>query len=92
MTNVDVDVVEADRSTSLGVDKLMLAVNGRPVDLLIANAGHGLGHGFLDKPFAEAKHVIDTDITGTLGVLHRIVTKMRKRNAGRILARARSRG
>ena len=84
-SNVNVDVVEADLSTSFGVDKLMLAVADRPVDLLIANAGHGLGHGFLDKPFAEAKHVIDTNITGTLDVLHRIVTKMRDRNQGRIL-------
>ena len=80
-----VDAVEADLSTSFGVDKLMLAIGGRPVDLLIANAGHGLGHGFLDKPFSEAKHVIDTNVTGTLDVLHRIVTKMRDRNQGRIL-------
>jgi short-subunit dehydrogenase len=82
---VDVEAVEADLSTSFGVDKLMLAVGGRPVDLLIANAGHGLGHGFLDKPFAEARHVIDTNITGTLDLLHRVGTQMRQRNAGRIL-------
>ena len=80
-----VETVEADLSTSFGVDKLMLAVDGRPVALLIANAGHGLGHGFLDKPFAEARHVIDTNITGTLDLLYRIATTMRQRNAGRIL-------
>jgi len=83
--NVDVVAVEADLSTSFGVDKLMQAIDGRPVDLLIANAGHGLGHGFLDKPFAEAKHVIDTNVTGTLDVLHRVGTLMRQRNQGRIL-------
>jgi uncharacterized protein len=83
--NLNVDTVEADLSTSFGVDKLMLAVDGRPVDLLIANAGHGLGHGFLDKPFSEARHVIDTNITGTLDLLHRVVTAMRQRNRGRIL-------
>ena len=48
-----VEAVEADLSTAFGVDKLMLAINGRPVELLIANAGHGLGHGFLDKPFSS---------------------------------------
>jgi short-subunit dehydrogenase len=84
-TNVNVDVVEADLSTSFGVDKLMLAIDGRSVDLLIANAGHGLGHGFLDKPFTEARHVIDTNVTGTLDVLYRIGTKMRERNQGHIL-------
>ncbi|MFL6698884.1 MAG: SDR family NAD(P)-dependent oxidoreductase [Vitreoscilla sp.] len=72
-------------STSFGVDKLEQAVGGRPVDLLIANAGHGLGHGFLDKPFSEARHVIDTNITGTLDLLHRLATGMRQRGRGRIL-------
>jgi short-subunit dehydrogenase len=80
-----VDTVEADLSTSFGVDKLMSALAGRPVALLIANAGHGLGHGFLDKPFSEAKHVIDTNVTGTLDLLHRVGTAMRTANQGRIL-------
>ena len=80
-----VDAVEADLSTSFGVDKLMSAVGGRPIDLLIANAGHGLGHGFLDKPFTEARHVIDTNITGTLDLLHRAGADMRQRGRGRIL-------
>lgn len=81
----NVETVEADLSTSFGVDKLVLAAAGRPVDLLIANAGHGLGHGFLDKPFTQAKHVVDTNITGTLDLLHRVGTEMRRRRAGRIL-------
>jgi len=81
----NVETVEADLSTSFGIDKLMLAIDGRPVDLLIANAGHGLGHGFLDKPFAEARHVIETNITGTLDLLYRVGTQMRQRNQGRIL-------
>lgn len=81
----NVEAVEADLSTSFGVDKLMLAVGGRPIDLLIANAGHGLGHGFLDKPFNEAKHVVDTNITGTLDLLHRAGNGMRQRGQGRIL-------
>jgi len=81
----DVDAVEADLSTAFGVDKLMLAIHGRPVDLLVANAGHGLGHGFLDRPFSEARHVIDTNVTGTLDLLHRVGTDMRQRRRGRIL-------
>jgi len=80
-----VQAVEADLSTSFGIDKLMLAIGGRPVDLLLANAGHGLGHGFLDKPFQEARHVVDTNITGTLDLLHRVGTGMRQRGRGRIL-------
>ena len=84
-TGANVDAVEVDLATSAGVDRLMQAAGGRPVDLLIANAGHGLGHAFLDKPFIEARHVIDTNITGTLDLLYRVGTQMRQRNAGRIL-------
>jgi short-subunit dehydrogenase len=84
-TGVHVDAVECDLATAFGVDKLILAINGRPVDLLMANAGHGLGHGFLDKPFSEARHVVDTNITGTLDLIHRVGREMRRRARGRIL-------
>ena len=40
--------VEADLATFDGVDQLYAAAKGRPVEALLANAGHGLGHGFLD--------------------------------------------
>jgi hypothetical protein len=30
-------------------------VHGRPVDALLANAGRGLGHAFLDQDFAQAR-------------------------------------
>ncbi len=58
---------------------------GRPVDALLANAGHGLGHGFLDQDFAEAQHVIDTNVTGTLCLIHAIGRTMRELGQGRIL-------
>ena len=47
----DVTVVEADLATTDGVDRLWAAAAGRPVDALLANAGHGLGHAFLDQDF-----------------------------------------
>ena len=34
-----------------GVDRLYDAIGGRPVDALLANAGRGLGKGFLDQDF-----------------------------------------
>ena len=40
--------------------------SGRPVDALLANAGRGLGKAFLDQDFAGIRHVIDTNVTGTL--------------------------
>jgi uncharacterized protein len=81
----NVEAVEADLSTIQGVDKLYAAIKGRPVDALLANAGHGLGHAFLDQDFGRARHVIDTNITGTLYLIHKVGNDMRRRNAGRIL-------
>jgi uncharacterized protein len=80
-----VEAVEADLSTPHGVDKLYTALRGRPVSALLANAGQGLGHGFLDQDFNDIIKVIDTNITGTLALIHRIGQEMRERNDGRIL-------
>ena len=44
-----VTAVETDLATMEGVDRLWAAVDGRPVDALLANAGHGLGRAFLDQ-------------------------------------------
>lgn len=80
-----VEAVQADLATTEGVDKLYAAINGRPVDALLANAGRGLGKAFLDQNFADARHVVDTNITGTIYLIHKVANDMRRRNAGRIL-------
>ena len=80
-----VDSVEADLATLEGVDRLCEAIKGRPVDYLLANAGHGLGRAFLDQDFAEVRHVIDTNITGTVYLIQKVGREMRARNRGRIL-------
>jgi short-subunit dehydrogenase len=81
----EVDLVEADLATTEGVDELYDALDGRSVDALLANAGHGLGHAFLDQDFDEARHVVDTNITGTIYLLHKVGRDMRRRRKGRIL-------
>ncbi|MCC7127033.1 MAG: SDR family NAD(P)-dependent oxidoreductase [Acidobacteria bacterium] len=78
-------VVEADLATKDGVDQLWAKAAGRPIDALLANAGHGLGHGFLDQDFDEARHVIETNITGTIYLVHLVGRQMRARGTGRIL-------
>jgi short-subunit dehydrogenase len=82
-----VEAVETDLATEEGVDKLYDAAKrmGRPVDALLANAGRGLGHGFLDEDFARARHVIDTNITGTVYLVQKVGRDMRRRGQGRIL-------
>ena len=80
-----VDAVEADLATTEGVDRLYAAIAGRPVDALLANAGRGLGKGFLDQDFGDIRHVIDTNVTGTLYLLHKVGRDMRARGKGHIL-------
>src|SRR3954449_12538651 len=80
-----VDSVQADLSTIDGVDRLYAAIGSRPVEALLANAGRGLGKGFLDQDFAAARKVVDTNITGTLYLIQKVGRDMRERKRGRIL-------
>jgi short-subunit dehydrogenase len=82
---VRVDPVETDLSTVKGVDELLAATQGRPVDALLANAGRGLGGAFLDQEFDRARGVVDTNITGTIYLVHNVGRSMRAQRAGRIL-------
>ena len=81
----EVTSVNADLSTVEGVDQLLSATGGRQVDLLCANAGHGLGHAFLDQKFADWRHVVDTNIVGTLYLLQKVLPPMVARNDGKVL-------
>jgi short-subunit dehydrogenase len=80
-----VDALEADLATLEGVDKLYSAIGSRPVDALIANAGRGLGRGFLDQDFRDVMRVVNTNITGTIYLLQKVGRDMRARKKGRIL-------
>lgn len=81
----NVEAVQADLSTTEGVDRVLAALHGRPVDALLANAGHGLGKAFLDQDFERARHVLDTNVTGTLHLIQQVGREMRARRRGRIL-------
>ncbi len=82
---INVEAVQADLSGPEGVDKLYAAARGRRVDALLANAGRGLGRGFLDQDPKEWRRVVDTNITGTLLLLQKVGRDMRAAGTGRIL-------
>jgi short-subunit dehydrogenase len=77
--------VIADLAVPEGVADLLGTIGIREMDLLLANAGHGLGQAFLDQEFLEARHVIDTNVVGTLELIHNVGRSMRSRGKGRIL-------
>jgi uncharacterized protein len=80
-----VQAVQADLAGLDGVDQLYAALEGRPVDALLANAGRGLGRAFLDQSFDDIMRVVDTNVTGTLYLIHKVGRDMRARAQGRIL-------
>lgn len=82
---VDVETLETDLATASGVEQLYDAAGGRSIDVLIANAGHGLGHAFLEQNFDQVRHVIDTNITGTIRLIQLVGRDMKARRDGRIL-------
>jgi short-subunit dehydrogenase len=80
-----VEALHVDLATMEGVDQLYAAVRGRPVNVLMANAGRGLGHAFLDQDWPRAREVIDTNVMGTTYLIHKVGRDMRQANQGRIL-------
>jgi short-subunit dehydrogenase len=85
VSGTQVEPLEVDLAHSDGIERLYAATKGRPVDALLANAGRGLGHGFLDQDFKDILKVITTNVVGTLDLVHRVGRDMRARGQGRIL-------
>ena len=81
----NVEAVQADLATTEGVDELYKAINGRPVEALLANAGRGLGGAFVDQEFDDVRRVVDTNITGTIYLTQKVARDMRALGHGRIL-------
>lgn len=84
---VAVDAIAVDLANRDGVRQLCGHVDSlsRPLALLMANAGAGLGRGFLDEDLDRALHVVDTNISGTIILVHHVGNAMRERGAGKIL-------
>ena len=80
-----VETLETDLGTRDGIEKLLETIGGRPVNSLIANAGHGLGDAFLTQKWEDIAHVIDTNVKGTVSLVHKIGGDMVLRDEGRIL-------
>ena len=82
-----IETLEVDLSTVEGVDQLFAKAQsiGRPIDGLFANAGHGLGKGFLDQDWDDIVSVIDTNVLGTVRLLYLVAADMKRRGEGKIL-------
>ena len=81
----EVATLNVDLGMKGGVETLAETIGKRPVDALIANAGHGLGDAFLTQEWDDIAHVIDTNVKGTVSLIHKLGAEMVLRNEGRIL-------
>jgi short-subunit dehydrogenase len=79
------ETLQVDLSTFEGVEQLLEKAGGRQIDLLCANAGHGLGRAFLDQAPDDWRHVVDTNVTGTTYLLQKVLGPMVARNEGKVL-------
>lgn len=81
----EVQSVQADLATIDGVDTLLAAAGGRTIDLLAANAGIGTGGPFLEQEVTNWRHSIDTNVTGTVYLLQKVLKDMVARGNGKVL-------
>lgn len=84
-SGVSVEAVEADLASFEGNDKLLAAIGERRIDILIANAGRGLGHAFVTQSPDDWRRVIDTNVTGTTYLLQKVAQRMTTQGEGSIL-------
>jgi len=82
---ISVTAVQADLSGLPGVDRLLAATEGRPIDVLCANAGVGTGGPFLEQEVGHWRHSIDTNVTGTVYLLQQVLNQMVARSSGQVL-------
>lgn len=82
---VEVTPVQADLSRLDAVDEVLAAAGGRAIDVLVANAGHGYGGPFLEQEVDRWRHVIDTNVTGTLYLVGSVLRRMVARDFGKVL-------
>lgn len=80
-----VEAIEADLSSFEGNDRLLAAIGARRIDILIANAGRGLGHAFIEQSPDDWRRVIDTNVTGTTYLLQKVAQRMVAQGDGSIL-------
>ena len=84
-SGVSVEAVEADLASFEGNDQLLAAIGERRINILIANAGRGLGHAFVTQSPDDWRRVIDTNVTGTTYLLQKVAQRMTTQGEGSIL-------
>lgn len=83
----DVEVLAADLTDRAQLQQVAdrLADQSRPVDVLVNNAGFGLGRGFLSTDVADEERLLDIHCRAVLVLTHAAARAMRERRRGTVL-------
>ncbi|GAA4350025.1 SDR family NAD(P)-dependent oxidoreductase [Angustibacter luteus] len=83
----EAETIAADLTDRADVQRVAdrLADSGRPVDLLVNNAGFGLGHGFLRGDVAAQERLLDIHCRAVLVLSHAAAEPMVERGHGAIV-------
>ena len=75
------EVIAADLSTLAGVEALIAGLNGRPIDILLNNAGAGADHDFREGPpdLAVADAAIFLNLNAPIQLIARLMPVLRAR-------------
>ena len=75
------EVIEADLSTAAGVEALFAGLNGRPLNILVNNAGAGADHDFRQGPpdLAVADAAIFLNLNAPIHLITRLMPVLRAR-------------
>jgi uncharacterized protein len=84
-TTVEVIVADLGDRRQLAAVEGRLADPGRPVDLLVNNAGYGLQGSFLDHSVEDEQRLLDVLVTAVLRLMHAALGPMVQRGSGTIV-------
>lgn len=75
------EAIEADLSGPAGIEALLAGLNGRPIDILINNAGAGADHDFRESPpeLAVADAAIFLNLNAPIHLITRLMPGLRAR-------------
>jgi len=83
--DIDARIVTADLSQEAAPDEIVRAVDGRPIDVLINNAGFGVHGPFSQTAWEDERRLLQVNLMATVRLTKLILPRMVERGAGRIL-------
>jgi len=84
---VEVTGVIADLATREGAEELYMKANyaGRPIDVLVLNAGVAVGGEFLENDFEDELNLMNLNMVYLVYLAKKVMKDMAQRNEGKVL-------